>query len=165
MGTFFKRIFQISVVIIMFMITAFFVQVYSDKLSTHRVSLQCTWSDHSPNAREYLEWPENLKKHFQIREDWVNGTLIGYTIASGIEGGVNKYAVGEDVKKYWYTYFIESDKVTTEYNRETLTNRMTVDFSDGITVWVEGPCEVITPSVFQTERTKAIAQLKAKQNI
>ena len=165
MGTFFKRIFQILAVIFALIIAAFSVQVYSDKLSTHRVSLQCTWSDNSPNALEYLEWPENLIQHIQIREDWVNDTLIGYTIASGIEGGVQKYAMGETVNKYWYTEFEDTFKVTTEYNRETLKNRMTVVYSDGTTIWVEGPCEVIAPSAFQSEKTKAITQLKAKQKI
>jgi len=46
-----------------------------------------------------------------------------------------------------------------------LATRMTLDFNDGDSVWVGGPCKVITPSVFKAEKERSIKLLKSKQKI
>lgn len=165
MGKFFKRIFQIFAVVIFLIIAVFSVQVYSDKLSTHRVSLQCSWTENSQNARDKISWPDDVQHTVQIRNDWINNTLMSYSIAPGVEGGVKEEYVREDVDRYWSVEHHNTFKATTEYNRETLMHRMTVEWNNGTTAWVGGPCEVITASDFADQKQKAIAQLKAKQKI
>lgn len=165
MMAFIRRIVQLAIALGVLVIAVFIVGLNSDKLATYRVSLQCTWSENSPNARNRIDWPDDLVNTFQIREDWINGTLMSYTIASGIEGGVKEERIFEDPKKYWKIESGNTFKATTTYNRETLMHRMTIEWNTGETSWVGGPCKVISASTFNQEKRKAIAELKAKQKI
>ena len=160
-----KRKFQIFVVIFILIISGFSVRFYSDKLSIHRASLQCSWTENSENARDKLDWPEGVTNTVQIRHDWIKGTLMSYWIASGIEGGVKVSSINEDIDRYWYVQRRDNFKITHEYNRETLIYRQTVEWNDGISVWVGGPCVVISPSEFEIKKDKAIESLKEKQKI
>ena len=84
---------------------------------------------------------------------------------SAKEDGVAKFSIIEKIDKYYTVKFRSDYKETTEYNRETLATRMTLDFNDGDSVWVGGPCKVITPSVFKAEKERSIKLLKSKQKI
>ena len=84
---------------------------------------------------------------------------------SAKEDGVAKFSIIEKIDKYSTVEFHSDYKETTEYNRETLATRMTLDFNDGDSVWVGGPCKVITPSVFKAEKERGIKLLKSKQKI
>lgn len=161
----FKRIIQLTFALGILILLVFVVQINSDKFSTHRASLQCKWTESSTNARDWIDWPDDMVNTFQIREDWINNTLTSYSIASGVEGGINEARIYEDPKKYWRVEYGDTFKATTTYNRETLMHRMTVKWDTGEEHWVGGPCEVITPIIFNHEKRNAIAELKAKQKI
>ena len=165
MGKFFKGIIQITFAIGILIIGAIALGVNADKLATYRVSLQCTWSENSPNARNRIDWPDDVVNTFQIKENWINNTLTSYTIASGLEGGLKKQRLFEDPNKYWSIDYGDTFKATTTYDRETLMHRMTIDWNDGETAWVGGPCKKISLSTFNQLKREAIAELNAKQKI
>ncbi|MDA9317686.1 hypothetical protein N9Q42_00765 [bacterium] len=160
-----KKIALVIVVLLILLVIFANVIWNSDKLSTHRVSLICNWSDSSPNARDRIDWPDDLARYVQMRNDWINGGIFGYYLSPVKEGGVTKFSITEKIDKYYRVEFRSDYKETTEYNRETLSTRMTLDFNDGDSVWVGGPCRVITPSVFEAERERNIKLLKSKQKI
>ena len=160
-----NRIFKVFGAILILIVSAVSLFANSEKISTHRVSLQCSWSENSQNARDKISWPNDVKHTVQIRNDWINNTLISYSIAPEFEGGVKKKYVREDVDRYWSVENHNGFKATTQYNRETLMHRMTVRWNDGTSAWVGGPCEVISASEFRNRKQNAIAKLKAKQKI
>lgn len=165
MGKFFKSILQLTFSIGILIIGAIALGINADKLATYRVSLQCTWSENSPNARNRIDWPNDVVNTFQIRENWINKTLTSYTIASGVEGGLKKQRIYENPQEYWTINYGDTFKATSTYDRETLMHRMNIRWDDGDTAWVGGPCKVISASKFNQLKREAIAQLKAKQKI
>ena len=160
-----KKFALVIVVILILLVILANVVWNSDKLSMHRVSLVCSWSESSPNARDRIDWPDGMARYVQIRDDWINGGIFGYYISSAKDDGVAKFSIIEKIDKYYTVEFRSDYKETTEYNRETLATRMTLDFNDGDSVWVGGPCKVITPSVFKAEKERSIKLLKSKQKI
>ena len=160
-----KKIALVLFVILILLVIFANVLWNGDKLSMHRVSLVCSWSESSPNARDRIDWPDDMARYVQIRDDWINGGIFGYYISSAREDGVAKFSITEKIDKYYTVEFRSDYKETTEYNRETLATRMTLDFNDGDSVWVGGPCKVITPSVFKAEKERSIKLLKSKQKI
>ena len=160
-----KKIALVVLVILILLVIFANVVWNSDKLSMHRVSLVCSWSESSSNARDRIDWSDDMARYVQIRDDWINGGIFGYYIASANEDGVAKFSLIEKIDKYYTVEFRSDYKETTEYNRETLATRMTLEFNDGDSVWLGGPCKVITPSVFKAEKERSFKLLRSKQKI
>jgi hypothetical protein len=165
MRTFGKRILQTLFVTFALVGAFIFANIYSNELSSHRASLECRWVENSPNAREHMNWPDNVKIHFQIREDFIKKRLIGYRVASGVEGGARSHMVFEKTDKYYYTVRGADYTSKTEFDRETLKTRTVFAFDEGGKVWIGGDCITISPEAFEIEKERAIEVLKNKQRI
>ena len=88
--------FSLIVLLILILLVIFANALWnSDKLSTHWVILFCIWSESSPNARDRIDFPDDVALYVQLRDDWINGGVFGYSIAPAQVGGVKKFSIIE----------------------------------------------------------------------
>lgn len=141
----------------------------SAKLSLHRASLSCVYTDMNALGAKYYDDLRRSQYYIQLRHDWINDDILYSKVGGASEDGIKTRRTLQERPD---AYVVEAkNRGEVEFrlliNRETLELKLSLfDVDSGNEkLWVKSECTTVSPSIFEQKREKEIELLRSKQKI